>query len=203
MAGKVFGGRLHPSEIAGKLAREADFARFDHDTGPATANSYRLLVNPRDLTTDPAELERHLVDEMTSYVGQEGLRVEGPITVTIEASEEVAPGSVMCQVEVVPGTPPAWARLVGEGITYELRFNRVLIGRASESDVMLPHDDISRRHALLWRQEGRTWIRDLASANGTFIDGYPVDEEGRQVTSGSVVGLSQHRFRFLEGQQSA
>jgi len=105
VAGRVFSGRLHPSEIAGKLAREADFARFEHETGPATANAFIIFVNTRDLGVGTEELEESLTDEMTRYTTEEGLRLEGPITVSIDASDEVSPGNVICHVEVSPGPP--------------------------------------------------------------------------------------------------
>lgn len=198
VAGRVFSGRLHPSEIAGRLAREADFARFDHETGPATANSFLILVHPRDLTMDPEELEQTLVAEMSLYAAQEGLRLEGPVSVSIEPSGEVPPGKVVCHVEVAPGPTPLWARLVSDGATLEIRHNRVLIGRSSQADLVLLHDDISRRHALLWREGGQTWIRDLGSANGTSVDGRHLGQEAGPVASGSMVAFSGHRYRFME-----
>ena len=197
VAGKVFSGRLHPSEIAGKLAREADFARFEHETGPATANSYTILVNPRDLTLNPGELERVLAEEVERYATDEGLRLEGPISVAIEANEDVSPGTVVCHLEVEPGPTVPWARLVGSDMV-EVGRNRVLIGRSSEADIVLPHDDISRRHAVLWRQDGQVWVRDLGSSNGTSLDGQPVGREALTVNPGAVLGFSDHRYRLAE-----
>jgi len=196
-AGKAFSGHLHPSEIAGKLAREADLARFEHTTGPATANSYTILVNPRDLTLNPGELERVLAEEVERYTTDEGLRLEGPISIAIEANEDVSPGTVVCHLEVEPGPAVPWARLVGSDMV-EVGRNRVLIGRSSEADVVLPHDDISRRHAMLWRQDGQVWIRDLGSSNGTSLDGQPVGREALTVNPGAVLGFSEHRYRLAE-----
>ena len=198
VAGSVFTGRLHPSEIAGKIAREADFARFDHDTGPATANQYTILVNPGDLGDHPADLERTLTEEVARYTAEEGLRLEGPPSVVIEATDEVSPGAVLCHPEVVPGQSEPWARLVGGDVAVEIGRNRVLIGRGSEADVVLPDDDVSRRHALLWRQGGQVWIRDLVSANGTSVDSVSIGPDASLVQSGSVVGFSGHRYRFME-----
>ncbi len=196
-AGKAFSGRLHPSEIAGKLAREADLARFEHVTGPATANSYTILVNPRDLTLDPGELERVLAEEVDRYTADEGLRLEGPIAVAIEASEDVSPGTVVCHLEVKPGPTVPWMRLVGSE-TVEVGRNRALIGRSPEADLVLPFEDISRRHALIWRQEGQVWIRDLGSSNGTSLDGEPVGREAATVNPGAVLAFSDHRYRLAK-----
>jgi hypothetical protein len=198
VAGRVFSGRLHPSEIAGKLAREADFARFNHVTGPATANLFVIQVNARDLTVDPAKLERMLAAEMTAYTNEEGLRLEGPVQVRIEPSENATPGRVDCRVEIVPGPPVAWAQLTTRDETHAIGRNRVLIGRSPETDVVVSHDDISRKHALLYRERGQAFVRDLSSANGTTIDGIRVGGESTAVSHGSVLGLGDHRYRFVE-----
>ena len=197
VAGRVFSGRLHPSEIAGKLAREADFARFDTAAGPATANAFTILVNPKDLTVDPAELEGELAAEMTRYTNEEGLRLEGPVGVEIEPSDEVGGGGVVLHVEVVPGPPVVWARLVAAEHTLDVGRNRTMIGRAPECDLVITAEDVSRRHALIWRESGNAWIRDLASSNGTTLDGSPVDHDPAQLGEGSVIAFARHNYRFL------
>jgi hypothetical protein len=198
VAGRFFSGRLHPSELAGKLAREADFARFNHATGPATANLFIIQVNPRDLTVDASKLERMLAAEMTAYTTEEGLRLEGPIQVRIEPSEQASPGRADCHVEIVPGSPVVWAQLTAKDESIDIGRNRVLVGRSPETDVVVGHDDVSRRHALIYRERGQAWIRDLSSANGTSIDGTAVGQEAAPVSHGSVVGLGGHRYRFVE-----
>jgi hypothetical protein len=197
VSGKFFSGRLHPSEIAGKLAREADFARFEHVAGPATANSYTIVVNPRDLTLEPGELQDILADEVTRYTTEEGLRLEGPVSIAIETDEGVSPGTVVCHVEVKPGPIVPWARLVGP-VTVDIGRNRVIIGRSPGSDVVLPHEDISRSHAGLWRQDAKIWVRDLGSSNGTTVDGSRIGQDPVVVIPGSVLGFSQHHYRLAE-----
>ncbi|NCF39633.1 MAG: FHA domain-containing protein, partial [Planctomycetia bacterium] len=50
-----------------------------------------------------------------------------------------------------------------------------LIGRSTEA-VPLHDDSVSRRHAELTPDEGRWWIRDLDSSNGTWINDRPVED---------------------------
>jgi hypothetical protein len=197
VAGRVFSGRLHPSEIAGRLAREADFARFDHETGPATANAYSLTVNKRDLEGNPADLEAVLVDELRRYTAEHGLRLEGPVLVRVATSPGVPRGSVVCHAEVSPGPQPSWARLVSGAESYEVAPNRALVGRAPEVDVRLPFEDVSRRHALLWREAGRVWLRDLGSANGTMVGGELAGDDPVELERGTVVALAGHSFRWV------
>lgn len=198
-AGRVFSGRIHPSEMATRIAREADLSRYRHESGSATANKYVLEVSPSDLDADPSALERRLEQALAEHAAGVGLLFEGPPTVRIQASEAVAPGQFTCTPSVVLGPLPPWARLSGQGTTLEIGANRVIIGRSAEADIMLPYDNVSRKHALIWRADGQSWIRDLGSSNGTSVDGAGVRDQAVPLRTGSVLSLAGHRYRFLEG----
>jgi len=51
-----------------------------------------------------------------------------------------------------------------------------VIGRASECDISLPAAHLSRRHAQLHVIDGLLFVKDLGSANGTFLNGKQVME---------------------------
>lgn len=46
----------------------------------------------------------------------------------------------------------------------------VTLGRGPEAQLHLDADTVSRAHARIWEEDGRVVIRDLDSANGTFVD---------------------------------
>ncbi len=50
-----------------------------------------------------------------------------------------------------------------------------LIGRGNACHIRLPFPDVSERHALLLLRGDRAQIEDLHSANGTYVNGMPVD----------------------------
>src|SRR5207244_816891 len=54
--------------------------------------------------------------------------------------------------------------------------DRLLIGRASECDICLPHPSVSRQHALLERLPDGFRLRDLGSINGVSVGGRRIDE---------------------------
>jgi hypothetical protein len=62
-----------------------------------------------------------------------------------------------------------------------------VIGRAPTCDVVLRDPAVSRRHALLSVRGGRCSVRDLASTNGTQLNGEAV--EATVLTPGNVVSF--------------
>jgi hypothetical protein len=196
-ARRVFSGRIHPSELAERIAREADLARYEHLTGPATANRYVVALNPRDLQADPAPLQAELERALADYAADSGLRLEGPPSIILEPVERVPAGQAHCTHQIKPGPFQPWARLVGK-VILPIGPNRALIGRSDEADVMIPTQEVSRRHALLYRIHGQTWIVDLGSANGTRVDSTPVGGEDVRVDHGAMVTFATASFRFLE-----
>jgi len=195
---RVFSGRLHASEIAGRIAREADLARFEHASGPGTANSYTLTFNPSDIDGDDSELEASLTRSFAEYAAEAGLRLVGPPAVSIATDERVVPGQFLCHPEIVPGPEATWARLIGDNETLEVRPNRAILGRSDEADVRVPVPEVSRSHALLWRSGGSAWVKDLGSANGTAVDGQRVDSNQVELSTGSVLQLANARYRFVK-----
>lgn len=51
-----------------------------------------------------------------------------------------------------------------------------VIGRANDCDISLPAAHLSRRHAQLQVVDGMLFVKDLGSANGTFVNGKQVSE---------------------------
>lgn len=69
---------------------------------------------------------------------------------------------------------------------------RALIGRdASVCALASNAASVSRRHAEVMLHEGRLWIRDLGSSNGTWINGHPVTGQAVVVNPGDVVYVGQ------------
>ena len=59
----------------------------------------------------------------------------------------------------------------GQGRRERLLGDTILIGRSNACQVMLDDEQVSRRHAELRLADGSWTVRDLGSANGTFVNG--------------------------------
>jgi FHA domain/DUF1707 SHOCT-like domain len=72
---------------------------------------------------------------------------------------------------------------------------RLVVGRAPNCDCVLPEDCVSRRHAQLWREGDRWFLRDLGSRNGTRVNGIRVIER-MEVRAGDRVSLGGATYRL-------
>lgn len=196
-ARRVFSGQIHPTELAEGISREADLARYTHITGPATANAYTLTLNPKDVEGDPSGLSSKLENLFAEFSAENGLRLEGPPRVRLTTDSKTPPGQFRCTHRVEPGVQEPWARLAGS-VAYDIGPNRALIGRGDDSDVQILDEEVSRRHAVIFRQHGSSFIQDLGSANGTVADGRRVGPDPVGLEPGAVLTLAAASFRYLE-----
>lgn len=79
----------------------------------------------------------------------------------------------------------------GRATTFQTHHHTARIGRAEDNDVVIVRGSASRQHATISRRDGRFFIQDLQSANGTFLNGVRLQsaqpmEIGDVVTIGSV-----------------
>ena len=58
---------------------------------------------------------------------------------------------------------------------------------------------LSRRHAYIFQKDGQAYIEDLASGNGTFIDGLRLEEHAVLLRDGAVVAFSGKHFAYRVG----
>lgn len=83
---------------------------------------------------------------------------------------------------------------INGGQTHEHTFGEgeLVIGRSREKcDIVLPADNISRRHARLYTADNRCFIQDLQSSNGVFVDGVRI-RDVREIESTSRVRIGDY-----------
>jgi len=79
-----------------------------------------------------------------------------------------------------------------------LRNPRESIGRAPDADLFLDDVTVSRRHAVIERDEDGLYIEDLESLNGTFVNRTRIGARQR-LHDGDEVQIGKFKLTFLEG----
>ena len=80
-----------------------------------------------------------------------------------------------------------------QGGVFPLKPNKqIAIGRSAELDMVLVEDMVSRKHAKIGCQDGKVFIEDLGSTNGTFVNGEKISrstwlKEGDRVLIGTSI----------------
>lgn len=77
------------------------------------------------------------------------------------------------------------------------------IGRASSNDIVLGDERVSRKHAIVHRQDGNEyWLADLGSGNGSFLNGLRVALPTR-LKDRDIVTVGATRLTFRQTNASA
>lgn len=71
---------------------------------------------------------------------------------------------------------------------------RLLIGRSDHNDIAIPSRFISRHHALLVRHGSSTFLMDLNSTNGTFVNAKRVSNY--VLVHDDVITIGHHKIKF-------
>ena len=96
-----------------------------------------------------------------------------------------------------PGLPLAWLVIMsgpGAGREFALHDRAFTIGRSYESDIVLDDDAASGQHARVIYENGPFILYDLASSNGTYINGHRVHK--CILIDGDVVQIGRTRLVF-------
>jgi hypothetical protein len=68
------------------------------------------------------------------------------------------------------------------------------LGRASTNTASLPDEAASLEHALLHLRDGQWWLEDLASRNGTRLNGQAITQPA-PVVPGDVIGVGRVKLK--------
>lgn len=88
----------------------------------------------------------------------------------------------------------------GEVKTQEVKLKLpTVIGRGKEANLKVPLALVSRRHCEIRERDGRLFIRDLGSLNGTFVNNYKITSEqpllpGELITIGTVTFRADYQL---------
>jgi two-component system cell cycle response regulator len=84
------------------------------------------------------------------------------------------------------------------GEMFKLARDRLVIGRNATADIRMLDDGVSREHCEILREDGKVFVHDLGSTNGTFCRGARVDKhelnDGDKILvgTGTVLKFTYH-----------
>ena len=98
------------------------------------------------------------------------------------------PAEVQAGIEVIEG-PDAGKRVM-------LKHMSTILGRAEYADIQIKDEAISRRHCqILIKSRDFIGLKDLASANATFLNGRHVSAV--QLQNGDIITLGDSKIKFV------
>jgi two-component system cell cycle response regulator len=84
------------------------------------------------------------------------------------------------------------------GKKFILEDEEFTIGRDVKNNIVVDLDNVSRRHAKITTRQGRSFLVDLGSTNGTYLNDNEVLEE-MPLRTGDYVKVGGSIFKFLSG----
>jgi len=98
--------------------------------------------------------------------------------------------------EIVPPEPPRLIVTNNGSVMNDLTVAkpRALIGRSEHNDVSINSRFVSRHHALLVRHGTATFLMDLNSTNGTFVNSKRISNH--VLNHDDVITIGHHRIKF-------
>lgn len=180
---KTFPSALQPAEVARKIAVAVETYALG-ERGADAPRSFIVRISPTDFQNlapchdELVEQWRALIEQLADtlaiplngrpevHVISDAAAVLGTVSVEVEAPATHAPTPRVLALVVRRGLPAAARLSLERGGT---------IGRDSSCDLVLRDPRVSRRHARVDRRDDACEIVDLASRNGTVVDGRRVE----------------------------
>lgn len=218
----LFRRSAQPAEIGKLLKRELTNGSLVSVRGRVAPNDFVVFLNPGDadpylehgrvLGEELAEwLEEvalasrlttlgvmHVRFESDPKVRRGRVRIHASVNdVTIEPASLVDPGLTEA-FEVVSrdaGTPAGYIEICSgpaTGAVFQVRKQRVTVGRDLSNDLVIDSPEVSRFHAEFTMASGVASVIDRSSLNGTYVNGHaamtaqPVDS-GDQIVFGTTI----------------
>ena len=199
---RTFKSGVKPVELAAAVKRECDARAAVVDRGRTVApNEYAIALSPSDLATVKQWGEDALVheisDSLRTHAERQRYSFVGGVEVSFDSDETLATGryAVVSRTTRGPVAPATTANpnsrhplLDIDGTRYYLTGEATVLGRGSESDIVVDDTGVSRRHVRLEVTPHGTILTDLGSTNGTFVEDQRVSEatllDGNAITIG-------------------
>jgi hypothetical protein len=162
---------------AGAGAQVSEVAPVPEPESPGTIT--RLLRELDSVTVEPAAPQ----DSARRPIA--AIDADAPRTQIIEPIQPA--GEATATAWLVASAGPT------KGKTFKVAAGGATIGRLPEHEVYIPDERLSREHARVDYKDGRYWLQDLGSMNGTALNGTLVTEQ-QALQSGDTIELGSSKL---------
>ncbi len=83
---------------------------------------------------------------------------------------------------------------------YNMNKERYTIGRLPDNDIRIDNPAVSGHHSLIINILNDSFLEDLNSTNGTYVNGKLIKKHAMQ--HGDVITVGHHQLRFVDGQDA-
>jgi hypothetical protein len=199
---KTFKSGVKPVELAAAVRRECDARAAAVDRNRTVApNEYVISLSAPDHETIESwgaeALAHELGDALEEHARRQQYSFVGAVNVAFARDESLSTGRYAVTSRTTRGpAAPATSKNPGsryplidiDGQRYELTGEQTIIGRGSESDIVVDDNGVSRKHVLFEVTPDGTILRDLGSTNGTMVEDQRITEvtlvDGNAITIG-------------------
>jgi hypothetical protein len=216
--------RMQPIEVAKRLSRAMEAGRAVAINRVLVPNRFVVTLSAEDFdhfAPIQALLQREIATYLQEYARERKYSLPAPAVVTLSRDEALRPSAlrisaqmddlaqqpddaVIQPTQVMPaGTVATMAPPTGtlrrayieiEGSPCYLDRDVVTIGRGLDNDVVVEDRRVSRHHARIQRSPRGWEIMDLASTNGSFVNGRPVRQH--PLAPGDTISLGGLEMKF-------
>lgn len=149
--------------------------------------NFEVLDEPEEIIEEPEEIVEEFEEEIIEEIVEEAEEViEEPEEEIIEEPEEE-----------IDNTPKARITFAGTNnsdfIMHEFT-DSITIGRRDTNDIVISNSAVSGVHCRITFEDGKVYLTDLDSTNGTLVNGEPV--VNTEINSGDLIILGQNQYRL-------
>ena len=170
-------------------------------TDYAAERGLRLVAEPRVELVEDASLRTGSVRATARFAGLPS-QIQREVDSAVEGTRQLRLADLAAAQGKKPTSSPPRLRLrdaSGLDVALEPATDVVRLGRAVDNDVVISSTNVSRYHAQLrWVESG--WLAyDLASTNGTWVDGQRLGSgQPRLISGGSQLRLGDYDLEVVQ-----
>jgi hypothetical protein len=219
---RTFRSAVQPVEISAALNREVD------NSAQILSRDRRLVPNTFAVELSAADLERldglgpqlprELTEMLREHAAQQSYVFTGPVSITLEASDELTTGRFRVRSKSVSssslaGGDPTDTQVRRATATLELNGEHlplappgIVIGRGNDADLRIDDPGVSRRHIEIRVEDAqdlgappRISVHDLGSTNGVLVNGKRVEQAALVDGATIKIGNTSMSLRLKQG----